>query len=173
MAANLKNIWRRHKILWSVGILIVFVICALVLHVRSVNRRRLHFEKQYTASPILRKVYRSMVDYAEENGGRLPLAEDWCDVLMAYDRRLLAHDFIHPQVECIRLAFNENIAGEVMEDLDDNTAFLFLGYGGWNLHGGRPLLEEMLRNRGEYSYAIEESERRYPFVGRGVLVSGC
>jgi hypothetical protein len=142
----------------------------MVLNVRSVNRRRLHFEKQYTARPILRKVYRSMADYAGKNGGRLPLAEDWCDALMAFNSQLLVYDFIHPQVECIRLAFNENVAGQLLRKLDPNTAIIFLGYGGWNLHGGQPLLEEMIRNPGEYSYSIDERERRFPQVNRGVLI---
>lgn len=53
-------------------------------------------EKTYTCKYNLRLLGKELIKYAEDNGGHLPTAGNWCDVLIEYNHTLTKDVFKHP-----------------------------------------------------------------------------
>jgi len=94
----------------------------------------------------LRRLGKTIIRYAEDNDGLLPAADQWCDILMQYDKNLSKSDFRRPfwiSSGCT-FAFNSNLDGVRLTDVPGTVALVLEVKGDWNLSGG----EELLKRRG-------------------------
>jgi len=87
-----------------------------------------------------------LIEYASNNEGRLPLAANWCDLLMAYSPTIKKEDFQHPKrnelglKEC-NFAFNKKLSGLSLDTISPDTILIFEADGEWNLSGTNELLQ--------------------------------
>jgi len=104
-------------------------------------------EKTNTAIYNLEVLEKSLQGYSKEHGNRLPAAENWCDILIAYDSNLTKDNFRHPKLEGTVVAFNRALSGVDVRKIPQNTIILFEARGGWNLYGGRELVQPLADER--------------------------
>jgi hypothetical protein len=97
--------------------------------------------RQNTVVYELESLYKAIKDYSEINNGYLPSADRWSDLLIEQDKTLSKDTFKHPLVEGSAIAFNKNLDGIRLLDVDKNTVLLFEAKGGWNLAGGKELMK--------------------------------
>lgn len=112
----------------------------------NVVRNRAERAKVLKAYPNLALLGKALFAYAEDNGGYLPDANQWCDLLLSCNRRVTKESFRHPQHRELNLgicnfAFNKNLSGVHLSEIAENTVVLFEADGDWNLNGGPELLE--------------------------------
>lgn len=87
------------------------------------------------------------IKYSEGNGGRLPPAEEWCDLLLSHNPSLSRDAFRHPRADWLELkgechfAFNKNLSGLQVADIANNVVLIYEADGDWNLNGGAGLLK--------------------------------
>ncbi len=86
----------------------------------------------------LRELGHAIIAYSEGNDGYLPIANEWCDLLMRDNNGLPEDLFKCPRAEEGRsnYAFNERLSGLRLEDVPSDAVLLFEASGGWNLSGG-------------------------------------
>jgi len=136
---------RKVKYNWHFAALIIvlntmsFLFYALVAAPNIKNRRE--FEKNYTLIYNLKKIGEKLQGYANDNNGCLPPTENWCDILLQYDKSLTQDDFRHPKNPAIVIAFNENLSGVRISNVPKDTVLLFETRGGWNLSGDEDLIQ--------------------------------
>ncbi|MHC4293155.1 MAG: hypothetical protein ACYSTX_02585, partial [Planctomycetota bacterium] len=63
------------------------------------------------------------------------------------DKTLPKDTFKHPLIEGSVIAFNKNLDGMRLLDVDKNTVLLFEAKGGWNLAGGKELMKSSNTDR--------------------------
>lgn len=88
-----------------------------------------------------------IVSYSKDNNGKLPLANNWCDILMKYDNSLKMENFRHPKYKGIVIAFNRNLSGMDINDIPKDTILLSEAKGEWNVSGDEELLRNIDSNR--------------------------
>jgi len=102
---------------------------------------------RFTNSSAKHKLWRlgkTIIRYAEDNEGVLPVADQWCDILMQYDKNLSKNDFRRPFLvnSGCAFAFNSNVQGLKLTDVPDTVVLVFEAQGDWNLSGGAELLKK-------------------------------
>lgn len=108
-------------------------------------------ERANAGRDSIRQIGRATFRYAREHDGHLPVADQWCDLLMESDKSLTEDDFKHPMRlnRACNFAFNKNLSGLNLEDIAGNTVLLFEADGDWNLNGTAELLETEERKKKE------------------------
>jgi hypothetical protein len=96
----------------------------------------------------------SIIAYADDNGGILPQADNWCDVLV-YEQDVDPDTFICPNASSGRssYAMNVNAAGKNLYSLPADTVLLFESYPAWNTYGAAEIVN-MENHRGEGFYVV-------------------
>jgi hypothetical protein len=123
----------------------------------------------YKAKYNLRKLRRALIAYAEDRDEHLPVANNWCDLLMKYDKSLSRGSFTHPLIkgsEC-DFAFNKNLDGLRLADISGDAVLLFGTSGNWNLTGTAELLKER-QSLDTYILFVNGDIYRYSFSDEGV-----
>ncbi|MHC4396835.1 MAG: hypothetical protein ACYS1A_14390 [Planctomycetota bacterium] len=123
----------------------------------------------YKAKYNLRKLRKALIVYAEDRDKHLPVANNWCDLLMRYDKSLSRGNFKHPLIkgsEC-DFAFNKNLDGLRLADIPGDVILLFGAKGGWNLNGGVELLKER-PNLDTYILFVNGDISPYSFSDEGI-----
>jgi hypothetical protein len=150
----------------------LFYLLAFVL-VISTNRRRTMMEKAYSIRYNLRLIGNTIVKYAEYNNGHLPDANQWCDILMSYDKTLTRQNFKHPLIkewDC-NIAFNKNLSGLKLSEISKDAVLLFEADGGWNLSGDVDLFQKKYKEMGGYVISLvflaDEQIKEYRFAEGG------
>ncbi len=112
-------------------------------------KSRLELGKVHVGTYNLQLLGKELKNYAKNNNGRLPIADQWCDTLMKENLKFSETNFRHPQSRKIGLngechfAFNKNLSGVRLDDVSGDTVLLFEADGDWNLNG----TDELLRTR--------------------------
>ena len=132
-------------------------------------------KKANTALYNMELLAEELEKYAQNHGGYLPNADNWCDVLMKQNPELTVENFRHPQVDFLKLkgeyhiAFNRNLSGKLFADISPDTVLLFEADGDWNLNGTSPLLN---RRYGEALFVnillVDGSTNSYWFYKKAV-----
>ena len=92
----------------------------------------------------MRQMSNGLQMYAQENGGKLPPSDKWCDAIMPYFH---GRGFVSPQdskavaefatgKKVSSYAFNAALAGKSLHELDHRTVLVFECNLGWNGTGG-------------------------------------
>jgi len=115
-------------------------------------------KKEWTGLYNLELLGQEMVKYAKDNGGYLPTADRWCDLLMEHNKNLTKDNFRHPQPEIFKdvfnfkgecqFAFNRNLSGMRLADIIGDVVLIFEADGEWNMAGGPELLATRYRKKG-------------------------
>lgn len=111
-----------------------------------VTVRRKEREKANTGRYNLRLLGKALIKYAEDHNGYLPVADQWCDLLMGDNRNLTDDNFRHPRgqelglVGTCHFAFNKNLSNLRLADIPDDVVLIFEADGDWNLSGAGELL---------------------------------
>lgn len=84
----------------------------------------------------LETLYRGLVHYSNENDGRLPMADNWCDAIID-ESYITEETFNCPQTQHpkISYAFNKYLSNLKISELSNDTIVLFESFGGWNFNG--------------------------------------
>jgi hypothetical protein len=124
-----------------------FLILAWILLVAPTTPVRTQRAKRAAISSRLNRIHSAMQIYCNENGGRLPSAEQWADLLLEHDKQLSVDDFRYPRGKYGVFVFslNRNIAGMRFADVSQDTVLVFECDGTWNLSGGPELVESKRR----------------------------
>jgi hypothetical protein len=92
----------------------------------------------------LERLHKAMVQYCNDNNGKLPVSEKWCDLLKRTDPKLTANYFKchveNTKLEC-GYSFNENLNEAVLSEVPEDTILLFEGGGNWNSTGGPDMIK--------------------------------
>ncbi len=88
------------------------------------------------------QVGKAILEYAQDHDGYFPDANQWCDLLIEYDKNLSRETFnpLSDDYEC-NFAFNKNLSGSRFEDTPNDVVLLFRADGNWNFNGGLELLK--------------------------------
>jgi hypothetical protein len=119
--------------------------------------RRAETEKTRTGIYNLRVLNKAIHEYADKHDGCLPIAGQWCDLLMKDDKSLSRYNFKHPLLkngEC-NFAFNKNVSGLPIAKIHNDTVLLFGADGDWNYNGGPELLKGRIDTDGVNSQYVE------------------
>ncbi len=107
----------------------------------SARARKNTFKVEY-----LHKVGSNLLKYAQNNNDKLPLSEEWCDVLTQYNPEVTSLLLKRPKNgeskskgEC-HFAFNKNLSGRDINNISPNVILVFEAEGKWNLNGTSELL---------------------------------
>jgi len=113
--------------------------------------------------------------YAQNHGGYLPNADNWCDVLMQQNPELTVENFRHPMPDLLNLkgechiAFNSLLSGKPLVDISPDTVLLFEADGDWNLNGTTSVLNSRYRPKGFVRILfVDGSENAYWFYKKAV-----
>lgn len=123
-----------------------FILAMYGAHLASVARKET--EKAYTGTYNLRLLGKTLIEYAKDNEGYLPIGDQWCDLLLEHNSNLTEDNFRHPRAQRLNLgicnfAFNKNLSGLHLNDIRDDVVLVFEADGDWNLTG----TGELLKNR--------------------------
>ena len=138
----------------NVAIILGSLYILSILVVVLTARRRSWEEKSYSSVSNLRLLGKSFIGYAKNNNGYLPDANQWCDLLMRYDKTLTGQNFKHPLIkewEC-NIAFNKNLNCLKLSEIPKDTVLLFEADGGWNLSGDKELFEKSRKEQTDYYF---------------------
>jgi len=116
-----------------------FLFFALVIVPNTYSRGK--WIKAHTVVYNFQKIGKALQKYADDHNGYLPTKENWCDVLLQYDKNLTQSDFKHPEKPGIILAFNKNLSSLRFSDIPKDTVLLFETQGGWNLSGDEDTIQ--------------------------------
>jgi hypothetical protein len=98
------------------------------------------FPTRFQCSTNMQNLTKALIAYADQNEGFLPVAENWCDILV--DRPGVKKSmFKCKEADDPSTAFsiNINVAGKNLAQLDPNMVMLFESDAGWNSSGGPEL----------------------------------
>lgn len=89
----------------------------------------------------IRNIRTAIIVYAEENNGRLPKSDTWCDLLKPYVYNP-DESFVCPETkkEQCSYSFNMNVSGMKLDEIPPDVVLLFESKPGWNRVGGPELL---------------------------------
>lgn len=174
----------RYKMLkgyvYAILVLILCIPFVLVEYdVRCVVRSREKRKKEWTGLYNLELLGRELIKYAEDNDGCLPMADEWCDLLMGHNGNLTRENFKHPQPEIFgdifdfkgecQFAFNKNISGMLLADIPSDVVLLFEADGDWNLNGTEELLKTRYREHGYITILfVDQTTGNYWFYENAV-----
>lgn len=129
----------------GVGVTVFFFLGTLLLFFGTISDGRVHccFEMQDLSNATLK--------YCKQNKGTLPDADAWCDQLIGlaenievyYSQKFLVggHDLDGiPDGRISTFAFNKNLDGYRLADIDRQTVLLFETNLGWNQNGTSAIL---------------------------------
>lgn len=129
----------------GVGVTVLFFLGTLFLFFGTISDGRVHccFEMQDLSNATLK--------YCEQNEGTLPGADAWCDQLIGlaenaeeyYSQKFLVggHDLdAIPDGRISDFAFNKNLDGYRLADINRPTVLLFETNPGWNQNGTSAIL---------------------------------
>jgi len=130
------------------GAIACFLLFLLIVPVWRTTKVR---AERFVSSTHLYPLGRAIIRYAKEHNGCLPVAEQWCNLLLEYDKTLSKESFKYPSAEygICNYAFNKNLSGLRLDDISHNVVliFEFESGGDWNLTGTEELLEKTNKNR--------------------------
>lgn len=142
---------RRNKVKgWTWSIASLLVLCPIGLAMGGsllVSGIRHEREVANIGAEKLRLLGRETIRYSEVNGGQLPHAEEWCDLLLRHNPSLSRDDFRHPRADWLDLkgechfAYNKNLSGLQVADIPNDVVLIYEADGDWNLNGGAGLLK--------------------------------
>lgn len=153
----------RHKVLKGyvyafLAILLSSPFLYLDYGIKCQAKVREQHKKEWSGLYNLELLGKELVKYAEDNGGRLPDANKWCDLLLEHNKNLTKENFKHPQPEIfgdifdfkgeIQFAYNKNLSGMRFRDIPDDVVLLFEADGDWNLNGTGELLQTRYSEKG-------------------------
>ena len=125
-----------------------FFLTNCLIYQSAMRRKEIGFEHR------MRRVYKTIQAYSEDNNGLLPDGSSWCDILLQYDNDLPKNIFqqyffreMGLEGEC-QMAFNKNLSNKLLSEIPEDTVILFESDGDWNLSGDKHLLEN-----GSYQYS--------------------
>lgn len=132
--------------------IIALLICGAIMYVfaelEAGVRRRAKKMKEVSPYYNLKKLGDALIQYAEDNSGYLPSAENWCDSLLKENPKLTRENFKHPQADYLGLrgdcqfAFNKKLSGMKLSDISDDVVLIFEADGDWNLNGTDELFKK-------------------------------
>lgn len=136
-----KQLKGSHSAMAAVILSVVFFsfMLAYDLAVLSAHKGRKEHERFINS---FSQVGKAILEYAQDHDGYFPDANQWCDLLIEYDKNLSRETF-HPlsgDYEC-NFAFNKNLSGSHLEDTPNDVILLFKVDGNWNCNGGLELLK--------------------------------
>ena len=116
-----------------------------------------------------------IVEYAKDHNDYLPDANQWCDLLIEYHKKLPEDRFQYdPEKQKFKYdfskegvcnyAFNRNLSGLRLDNVPYNTVLIFESKGNWNLSGTEELFKKTPRKR-QYVYIYTkdaETGRDFP-----------
>ncbi|MFA5553672.1 MAG: hypothetical protein WCZ89_07835 [Phycisphaerae bacterium] len=129
------------KNLIIVALLCLIVIMFILFVVIPTNKERNERKERNTVIPKLNILSEIIHNYTRDNNSLLPTADNWCDVLIQYDKNLSKEIFMHPRLEGVAIAFNKKLSGLSLEVIPKDTVLLFEAQGGLNLSGGKELVK--------------------------------
>ncbi len=90
----------------------------------------------------LHQLGKLIIEYAKENNGYLPIANQWCDLLTEYRKSISRDTFVCPATKsnACSYSFNKNLDGLRLTDIPDDIVLLYEADGRWNCAGGVKLL---------------------------------
>ena len=146
-----------------------FLVTATVI---CTNRDRAEREKTSKG----RGIALAIVEYAKNHNGYLPDANQWCDLLIEYHKKLPKDDFkYNPEKYKFKYdsskegvcnyAFNRNVSDLRLSDVPYNTVLVFESKGNWNLSGTEELFKKTPGKR-QYVYIYtKDAETGYNLPG--------
>ncbi|MBW8014820.1 MAG: hypothetical protein FVQ82_01415 [Planctomycetes bacterium] len=130
--------------------LILMSACALVLPAISIALSDMFsMDWRYKYSDVF-------FEYAEKNDGKLPLTENWCDILARFETEHNEFKYKKDMKEGIRYALNKNALG-LFEEIPDDMVLMFSSKPGWNQVGGPEIADGQVTVK--VIYANKESEK--------------
>jgi hypothetical protein len=105
-------------------------------------RSRAAFEQTQTSRHNMRLLREAILSYVQTHDGHLPEAESWCDSLLSAAPSLRYHNFEHPVLTGVVIAYNSHLSELKLTNVAEDTVLLFEAKGGWNLTGSRELLQK-------------------------------
>jgi len=140
------------------SIMAIFLGLPSILFVTGISmgqRVRLIAEKSNTARYNLRMLGKVMLEYTEDNNSYLPDANQWCDLLMEFDKSITRNNFKHPRIkkwDC-NIAFNKNLSGLKLSEIPGDVVLLFEADGDWNLSGESDLFQKRHKEQKDYYFS--------------------
>ncbi len=157
-----------------VALLLSFPMVWLYLGISSHVKTRQLVKQAHSGSYNLRVLGAAIKKYAADHGDRLPLAEQWCDVLLESDPSLRRSNFQHPDPEPFGLtgeyhfAFNSRLSGAKFSEVNPKTVLLFEADGQWNHAGtGELLAEREAEYNSVYTIFVDGTMERYLYDVKG------
>ncbi|MGA2071196.1 MAG: hypothetical protein ABSG97_07580 [Sedimentisphaerales bacterium] len=128
--------------------ILMFVAFTLFLYL-PVQKERFH---SAVVAKRLHNIHLAMLVYCGKNGGWLPSAEHWTDLLLEYDKRLSVDDFKYPPSKYgkFAFAFNKNVQGLQLANLPLHTVLVIECDVVQNLYGGQELGSDKFQKTGEF-----------------------
>jgi len=126
----------------TVGLLALSLVALLFVKIYSpdANNRSSFADSQINYN--IRIVGKTLQHYSKDHQGYLPAAADWCGDLIEYYPALKKDDFkMTGYTEDCLIAYNSNIAGRKLDQVNDDVALIFSARGNWNLSGASELIE--------------------------------
>jgi hypothetical protein len=127
---------------------LMFVVVWLIVIHPALNKA-MHLHNRITCVLNIRDIELMLSMYANDNEGYLPDKENWCDLILPYKGELegknnifkCPNDPLGPSsyAPC-SYALNSAVSGRKFEDLPDNMVIVFESQSGWNLSGGKELI---------------------------------
>ncbi|UCC22701.1 MAG: hypothetical protein JSW23_01125 [Planctomycetota bacterium] len=119
----------------TAGVVVVLAVLSFFL---PAMQKVKHGGKVVLCQSNLSQLGRAIIAYSESNDGYLPIANEWCDLLMQDNNGLFEDIFKCPHAEEGRsnYAFNDRLSGLRLKDVPSDVVLLFEASGGWNLSGG-------------------------------------
>lgn len=124
----------------------IMAFCLIMWPVFDVTNAR---ARRFVVGSNLRQLYQAISQYTETNDGYLPVANQWCDLLIEHDEKLTKDAFRYPHGKygVYIFVFNENLDGLRLEDVANDTVLLFEIEEGWNHSGIAELIEPIYKEK--------------------------
>jgi len=140
-----QNISQKKKICCFSFLFVLFLLGISIYTgaVYFMQKNRDEFQLIKLNASKIEKLGKVIIDYANNNNGILPKADDWCDMLCDFDKSLTKQDFksyLSQGYEC-DYSFNKNASEKNLSSISGNMILLFEASGKWNLNGSEELLK--------------------------------
>lgn len=138
MAAKRKKlkIWG-----YTIGTILIFGFLSIWLIPSIACARERHMSEVCVSN--LQTLYKIMNGYAKEHNGHLPSVNQWCDLLIDYDKSFPKDVLRCPAARygTCNYTINKNLEGFRLVDVPRDVVLFYESHGGWNLAGGPEMLE--------------------------------
>jgi Ca2+/Na+ antiporter len=163
---------RRLKGDWYALLAILLSVPFLLVTASGIYVNRGRVEQKKTSEG--RSIALAIVEYARNHDGYLPDANQWCDLLIEYYKKLPKDRFKYDPVKyrfkydsskvgICNYAFNRNLIGVRIDNMSYNTVLVFESEGKWNLSGTEELLKKTPKKR-QYVYVYtKDAETGHDF----------